>query len=43
MAISKDRNAREIMKLVTRRKPSYSNDEMKVFKDFIPWEDWKIS
>ncbi|KAF8758081.1 hypothetical protein HU200_010744 [Digitaria exilis] len=35
MAISKDRNAREIMKLVTGRKPSYSDDEMKVFKEIL--------
>ncbi|CAL5001408.1 unnamed protein product [Urochloa decumbens] len=35
MSISKDRNAREIMKLVTGRKPSYSDDEMKVFKDIV--------
>ncbi|KAL6858903.1 hypothetical protein ACP4OV_017905 [Aristida adscensionis] len=35
MAISKDRNAREIMKLVAGRKPSYSNDEMKVLKDIV--------
>ncbi|WVZ92311.1 hypothetical protein U9M48_038388 [Paspalum notatum var. saurae] len=35
MAISKDRNARDIMKLVTERKPSYSDDEMKVFKDIL--------
>ncbi|KAJ1269030.1 hypothetical protein BS78_07G178900, partial [Paspalum vaginatum] len=35
MAISKDRNAREIMKLVTGRKPSYSDDELKVFKDIL--------
>jgi pentatricopeptide repeat protein len=35
MAISKDRNAREIMKLVTGRKPSYSDGEMKVFKDIL--------
>jgi len=35
MAISKDRNAREIMMLVAGRKPSYSDDEMKVFKDIL--------
>ncbi|XP_062196640.1 pentatricopeptide repeat-containing protein At1g80150, mitochondrial [Phragmites australis] len=35
MAISKDRNAREIMKLVTGRKSSYSDDEMKVFRDIL--------
>lgn len=35
MAISKDRNAREIMKLVTGRKPSYPDDEMKVFKEIL--------
>jgi pentatricopeptide repeat protein len=35
MAISKDRNGKEIMKLVTGRKPSYSYGEMKVFKDIL--------
>ncbi|TKW11010.1 hypothetical protein SEVIR_6G206100v4 [Setaria viridis] len=35
MAISKDRNAREIMKLVTGRKPSYSDDDIMVFKDIL--------
>lgn len=35
MAISKDRNAREIMKFVTGRKPSYSDDDMRVFKDIL--------
>ncbi|RLM61901.1 pentatricopeptide repeat-containing protein [Panicum miliaceum] len=35
MAISKDMNAIEIMKLVTGKKPSYSDDEMKVFKDIL--------
>lgn len=35
MAISKDRNGKEIMKLVTGRKPSYSDGEMKVFKDIL--------
>uniref|UniRef100_A0A0D9X9D3 Pentacotripeptide-repeat region of PRORP domain-containing protein n=1 Tax=Leersia perrieri TaxID=77586 RepID=A0A0D9X9D3_9ORYZ len=35
MSISKDRNAREIMKLVTGRKPSYSNDEVRTFQDIL--------
>ncbi|KAL6646107.1 hypothetical protein ACP70R_017715 [Stipagrostis hirtigluma subsp. patula] len=35
MAISKDRNAREIMNLVTGRKPSYSDDELMIFKDIL--------
>uniref|UniRef100_A0ACD6AMF0 Uncharacterized protein n=1 Tax=Avena sativa TaxID=4498 RepID=A0ACD6AMF0_AVESA len=35
MAIRKDRNAREIMKLVTERKPSYSGDEVKAFQDIL--------
>ncbi|KAF0896026.1 hypothetical protein E2562_018156 [Oryza meyeriana var. granulata] len=35
MSISKDRNAREIMKLVIGRKPSYSNDEVKTFQDIL--------
>ncbi|KAG8047677.1 hypothetical protein GUJ93_ZPchr0008g13422 [Zizania palustris] len=35
MTISKDRNAREIMKLVIGRKSSYSNDEVKTFQDIL--------
>jgi pentatricopeptide repeat protein len=33
MAISKDRNGKEIVKLVTGRKPSYSDGELKDFKE----------
>ncbi|XP_072986598.1 uncharacterized protein [Typha latifolia] len=35
MTISKDRNAREIMKLVSARTPSFSTDEVKVFQDIL--------
>jgi pentatricopeptide repeat protein len=35
MAIRKDRNAREIMKLVAERQPSYSDDEVKAFQDIL--------
>ncbi|WOL09559.1 hypothetical protein Cni_G18312 [Canna indica] len=35
MSISKDRNAREILKLVKERKTSYSADEIKEFHDII--------
>ncbi|KAM0884445.1 hypothetical protein ACQ4PT_030971 [Festuca glaucescens] len=35
MKIRKDRNAREIMKLVTERQPSYSGDEVKAFQDIL--------
>ncbi|TVU05313.1 hypothetical protein EJB05_48471, partial [Eragrostis curvula] len=35
MGISKDRNAKEIMRLLTGRKPSYSNHEMEVFKGIV--------
>ena len=35
MVIKKDRNAREIMKLVAERKPSYSVDDVKAFQDIL--------
>jgi pentatricopeptide repeat protein len=35
MGISKDRNAKEIMKLVTGKKTPYSDDEMGVFRDIL--------
>lgn len=35
MKIRKDRNAREILKLVTERQPSYSADEVKAFQDIL--------
>uniref|UniRef100_J3MU59 Pentacotripeptide-repeat region of PRORP domain-containing protein n=1 Tax=Oryza brachyantha TaxID=4533 RepID=J3MU59_ORYBR len=35
MSISKDSNAREIMKLLIGRKSSYSNDEVKNFQDIL--------
>jgi pentatricopeptide repeat protein len=35
MGISKDRNAKVIMKLVTGKKPPYSDDEMEVFRDIL--------
>lgn len=35
IGISKDRNAKEIMKLVSGRKPSYSDDEIKAFRDIL--------
>ncbi|KAK1606179.1 hypothetical protein QYE76_029852 [Lolium multiflorum] len=35
MKIRKDRNAREILKLVTERQPAYSADEVKAFQDIL--------
>ncbi|VAI73764.1 unnamed protein product [Triticum turgidum subsp. durum] len=35
MVIKKDRNAREIMKLVAERKPSFSVDDVKAFQDIL--------
>ncbi|ONK79312.1 uncharacterized protein A4U43_C01F5090 [Asparagus officinalis] len=35
VSISKGRNAKEIMKLVSERKPSYSRDELKAFTEIL--------